>query len=77
MSPVGGLVSRKWIAHTLAMANNTGVRRRSLDQSAMVILRMSPEDREALHRVADRHGKSLNAYIREALAPAVQEAKSA
>lgn len=43
--------------------------RRSDDRRAQLILRMSPEQRAALRRIADRQGTTMTALVLDLLAP--------
>lgn len=56
------------------MSDRTDRDRRAPDQKAAVNLRLSPEERDALHRVAEARGVSTSTLLRETVRGMLTEA---
>jgi uncharacterized protein (DUF1778 family) len=56
------------------MSERTDRDRRAPDQKAAVNLRLSPEERDALHRVAESRGVSTSTLLRETVRGMLTEA---
>jgi hypothetical protein len=61
--------STEVVSHNKVMNEKTDTQRRSESRRAGVLVRMSHEEREALHAVAAARGTAVSDLLREAVAP--------